>query len=291
MPAATDPRAARQHQITTDELRTRQTIHDQYTVPRVNFTEWVASTMQWQGDEHVLDVGAGAGTYHQAIHDRWPEVNYTGVDASLNMLEQHDLKRGLAQADAHRLPFAEDSFDVLMANHMLYHLRDIDAALTEFRRVLKPEGVLMVATNSVQSMPELQVLMRRAVILLAETGATQVQPPMPASHLFALENGSRRLHRHFYAVVRHDLPSKLVFPEVEPVMEYLESTRTFREPQLPEGVEWDEVMFLMRQQVTHLIDHLGEIVVNKLTGVLLASDRGGFIEGFIHHRDQHAVSE
>jgi SAM-dependent methyltransferase len=186
-------------------------------------------------------------------------------------------------ADAERLPYGDGSFDVLMANHMLYHVQDVEIALQEFRRVLKPDGVLMVATNSQQSMPELQVLMRRAIILLTRSNASQVQPPIPASDLFALENGSRKLARHFYGVVRYDLPGTLVFQEIDPLMAYLESTRDLREPQLPPDVAWDDVMVIMRQQITHLINHLGELVINKLTGVLVASDNGGFIHEFVEH--------
>jgi hypothetical protein len=169
---------------------------------------------------------------------------------------------------------------------MLYHVPDIDRAITEFKRLLKPDGVLLVTTNSTQSMPELQVLMRRAIVLLARTGASQIEAPAPASDLFALENGSKQLSRYFYGVVRHDLPSALVFPDIEPVMTYLESTRNMREPQLPPDVAWDDVMMIMRQQITHLIQHLGSLVINKLTGVLIASDRGDFVRGFVEARER-----
>jgi hypothetical protein len=138
-----------------------------------------------------------------------------------------------------------------------------------------------VATNSTQTMPELQVLMRRAILLLTRTTGTQVRPPAPASDLFALENGSRMLSHHFYAVVRHDLPSKLIFPDTEPLMRYLESTRSLREPQLPEDVNWDDVMLIMNQQASHLVNHLGELAINKINGVLLATDRGDFISEFV----------
>ena len=64
------------------------------------------------------------------------------------------------------------------------------------------------------------------------------------------------------------------------------ATRTLRESQLPEDVAWEDVMMIMEQQITHLVNHLGEMVVNKLTGVLVATDDGGFIEEFIKIRQQ-----
>jgi hypothetical protein len=69
-------------------------------------------------------------------------------------------------------------------------------------------------------------------------------------------------------------------------MKYLESTRTLRESQLPEDVSWEDVMMIMEQQITHLVNHLGEMVVNKLTGVLVASDDGGFIHDFVKIRNE-----
>jgi SAM-dependent methyltransferase len=286
MSALDDPNAVRQQYANDESLRIRQAIHDTFTVPHIDYTAWVLSCMSWRGDETVLDVGCGAGRYLTKLHEVQPGVQYYGIDFSPGMLAKHPARDQVAVGDAQTIPFADGTFDVLMCNHMLYHVHDIDLALGEFRRVLKPDGVLLVATNSTQSMPELQVLMRRAIVLLTRTSAAQVQPPLPASDRFALENGTRQLARHFYAVVRHDLPSVLMFPEVEPVMTYLESTRFIREPQLPPDVNWDDVMMIMRQQVTHLVHHLGELVINKLTGVLLASDRGGFIQEFADYRER-----
>ena len=80
--------------------------------------------------------------------------------------------------------------------------------------------------------------------------------------------------------MRYDLPSTLVFPSIEPVMAYLESTRSIREPQLPETIHWDDLMLVMREQISRVLNHFGELVVNKVTGVLVASDEGGFIREF-----------
>jgi SAM-dependent methyltransferase len=290
MSAFNDPESVRRQYATYDNLRVRQEIHDTYTVPQFDHTRWVIKAANWRGDEAVLDVGSGAGRYYDALTSLQPNVTYYGLDLSPGMIIKHPASGDgrLLIADAGHIPYQDNAFDVIMANHMMYHLPDIDEALVEFRRVLKPEGVLLVATNSVQSMPELQVLMRRAIVLLTRTGASQVQPPLPASHRFALENGSRQLARHFFAVVRHEVPSKLVFTDIEPVMRYLETTREMREPQLPEDVLWDDVMMIMQQQITHLIHHLGELIITKSTGVLVASDTGDFIAEFVQRQQMVA---
>lgn len=285
MVAPNDPEIIHQQYDTDENLRVRQYIHSTYTVPKMDFAESVIDSMRWRGEERVLDVGCGAGSYCERLADNWPEIDYYGVDISVGMLHRHPAHGKIGVADAQLLPFPDHVFDVVMANHMLFHVQDIDAAIEEFRRVLRPGGVLLAATNSANNMAELQVLMRRAILLLARSGTTQIQPPIPPSALFALENGTRRLARHFFAVVRHDMPSKLIFSEIEPVIQYLESTRTVQEPQLPAEVAWEDVMLIMNQQITHLINHLGELTISKLAGVLLASDDGGFVEDFAAIRD------
>lgn len=286
MSASNNPQTVKKQYMTDKNLRIRQEIHEKYTVPQINYVEWVVNSVGWRGDETVLDVGCGSGSYFTALQKYYPDLTYHGMDFSIGMLEKHPASNNLALAEAQTLPYADESFDVVMANHMLYHLPDINLALLELRRVLRPGGVLVTATNSQQNMPELQVLMRRAIVLLSRVGASQIQPPTPSSHAFALENGARHLSQHFYAVVRHDLPSTLIFPEIEPVMAYLESTRMMREPQLPEDVAWEDVMMIMRQQITHLIHHLGELAVRKEVGVLVASDSGDFIQEFITYRQK-----
>ena len=279
-------------QYATDiNLRIRQETHNKYSVPDRSFAEWVLSRAQLRGGERILDIGCGNGIYYEKIQQKKLSLEYVGLDLLGAMVENHPIRTSegnLALANAQDLPFEDNSFDVVMANHTLHHISDMDKAISEARRVLKPNGVFVVATNSMNTMPELQVLMRRAIVLLTRTGAAQVRAPQMPSDRFALENGIRLLSQHFYAVVRHDLPSALVFPDVDPAMAYLESTRDLREPALPEDVIWEDVMMIMRQQINQLIKHLGELVINKYLGVLLASDDGGFIGSQITQMKEEA---
>lgn len=276
--------AVKRQYATNDNLRIRHETHDKYTVPKKDFAEWAIKCVHWRGDEKVLDAGCGPGLYYTRFEEFLPGIRYFGMDLSAGMLMEHPGERErLTVSDVRNLPYPDGFFDVVMANHMLYHVEQVEDAVKELRRVLKPGGIMMVATNSMQTMPELQVLMRRAIVLLTRQGATQVRAPALPSDHFALENGTRLLARYFFAVVRYDLPGALVFPDVEPAIAYLESTRDLREAQLPPDVVWDDVMMIMRQQINQLIKHLGELVINKQVGLLLASDSGGFIEEYMQY--------
>jgi SAM-dependent methyltransferase len=281
MASSFNPRAMQQQYGTQANLQTRIDIHERYTTPRVDFPAWVLDRVTWKGDERVLDVGSGAGTYLPALQQVCANVRYVGSDLSLGMLAAHraGLSGTLVDSDAQALPFAPASFDVVMANHMLYHVPNIPAAIAECKRVLAPNGLLIAATNSTQNMPEFAALFRRALMLLMPPGALVNVPPLPSA-AFALENGSQMLARYFRAVVRYDLPQVMIFDSVDPALSYLNSSRSMREPTLPRGVVWEDLIAIMREQLSRVLNHFGELVVNKLTGVLIATDSGGFISQY-----------
>jgi SAM-dependent methyltransferase len=263
-------------------LAIRQRTHDRYSVPKINFTEWVLARIAWRGDEQVLDVGAGPGTYFDAVLARIPRGQLSAGDLSFGMMRKASRQNKaslLANSDVQALPFPNGTFDVVLANHMLYHVPNLDMGLAEIRRVLKPTGCLVAATNSQFNLPEFEQLIRRAYHLLGATGS-EVEPMKPTAYTFQLEDGANRLARHFFAVARYDLPGALIFPEVQPAIDYINSTRPLREPQLPRRIAWDDFISVMGDQMQRLISHFGELVVNKLTGVLLATDGGAFIRDY-----------
>ncbi|MBN1873723.1 MAG: class I SAM-dependent methyltransferase [Anaerolineae bacterium] len=96
---------------------------------------------------HVLDVGCGHGR-----DIMWFEVRgcaVTGADLSYGMLAQarQIVQSPLVQMDMRNLPFCPAAFDGVWCNAALLHLPkcDVPRALAEFRRLLKPEGVLFIS--------------------------------------------------------------------------------------------------------------------------------------------------
>lgn len=98
----------------------------------------------------ILDIGCAAGRYSRALKDKGFEV--VGIDLSEELLkiakkENPDIPFILA--DMRKLPFLNESFDSVCAIAVLHHLEkhDMDGALQEMRRVLKPGGILWVSTK------------------------------------------------------------------------------------------------------------------------------------------------
>jgi|SRR5688572_464590 SAM-dependent methyltransferase len=88
----------------------------------------------------ILDAGCGIGLLGRL----YPELGLVGLDASFTLLRNattgYDLR---VEASAEALPFADATFDVVVALNMLHHVIDPDAAVGEFARVLKPGGTLV----------------------------------------------------------------------------------------------------------------------------------------------------
>lgn len=110
-----------------------------------------AAIAQWVGvGNRVLEVGVGTGRIAHPVVQAGCHV--VGIDLSDNMLEQvygdPTISRGapglmLAQADMHKLPFADNSFDALLVVHVLHLSNDTPTLLHEMARVLKPGGLLI----------------------------------------------------------------------------------------------------------------------------------------------------
>jgi ubiquinone/menaquinone biosynthesis C-methylase UbiE len=268
-------------------LLIRQRTHELYSVPRVDFSRWVLSRHHWRGDERVLDIGCGPGLYFENLQSLLTTGKIVAADISAGMMKKaktHDNadQMAFAQADVQSLPFADHTFDVVLANHMLFHVNNLEVAFREIHRILKPKGILIAATNSQYSMAEFNTLSRRALTLLGHPPTEDHNEFSRFFESFSLENGSVKLSSRFKTVIRHDLPGAFVFKEPEPVLEYIESTRTVRESSLPEDIKWEDFVNVMTQQVHRLIKHFGELTVYKLSGVFIASDSGGFVSTYMN---------
>lgn len=98
----------------------------------------------------VLDAGTAAGALAEELLGRGADV--TGIDISPSMIEVARSRCGgrgrfLIADLGHRLRFDDNSFDGVVASLVLHYLQDWRPVLTEFARVLRPEGWLIISTD------------------------------------------------------------------------------------------------------------------------------------------------
>lgn len=198
---------------TSTNLETRIIIHEKYSRNKQPFGAWIVSHYDLHPDEKVLELGCGTGSMWQGV--TLPEgCHVTLTDLSAGMLETarqntSHLHSDYALCDAMELPYAEDSFDVVIANMMLYHVPDIDRALREIRRVLKPKGRFFAATFGEHGVTE---------AVLEMLGL-----PCTSNHRFTLQNGSAQLAEHFAQVDIMRRPDALDVTDLSDLIAYLRS--------------------------------------------------------------------
>jgi len=113
--------------------------------------KWQEILREAVGDEKakVLDIGTGPGIIALLLADMGHSV--TGMDLSEDMLKKArenagrlNLQVQFKQGDAENIPFEDGSFDAVVNRHVLWTLPDPHKALTEWKRVLRPGGRLVI---------------------------------------------------------------------------------------------------------------------------------------------------
>lgn len=110
----------------------------------------------------ILDAGCGTGHASRRLKKKFRKSRVFALDLSIGMLKAAARQQGwLARfsrvcADASRLPLADNSVDLIYSNLMLQWCNDLDAVFAEFRRVLKPHGLLSFSTFGPDTLKELR---------------------------------------------------------------------------------------------------------------------------------------
>ncbi len=256
-----------------ERLGVRIRTHELYTRPKMDFTAWVLDLVPWQGDETVLDIGCGSGLYVVPVCERLTRGGRLLCgDLSFGMLlgvvagtTRPSVSR--FNGDAVNLPLADGSCNLVLANHMLYHVPDIERAVAEAHRVLATGGYFVAATNARDSMRGFVNLVKDAC--RAKGHAIEVTDP-PAVQRFSLENGHNAVGAIFREVEMHQHDSALVFPTADPVVAYINSLRPAIGPLLSGSLSWKEVLTEVANRVEAAIDRHGEYRVLKTTGAFVA---------------------
>ncbi|SDX22548.1 Methyltransferase domain-containing protein [Marininema mesophilum] len=209
------------------QLELRRQIHLQYSLSPVPFVDWTLDKLPLRGDERILDAGCGSGGWLFPMANKLScGGEITGLDLSPGMIEGLRKKADqssnihLVISDLQTLPFKASSFDIVMANFCLYHVPNINQAIAELYRVLRPGGYLMAATGSLSNYKELTTIDREC---RERWGFPLVDEKEEGYGRFSLENGDEYLRQYFGWSERYILDDVLVFLEAEPIIDYYAS--------------------------------------------------------------------
>ncbi|WP_171050945.1 class I SAM-dependent methyltransferase [Bacillus sp. BHET2] len=208
-------------------LQTRITIHELYSENKQDWHEWLFEQYKITPNSRILEIGCGDGSFWFKNKDRVPSTwHITLSDFSPGML--HSAKERLKELDSihylqfniEEIPFEDNSMDVIIANHMLYHVPDRKKGVGEIRRVLKPGGVFYASTIGENHMKEFGELVNEFDQSLNFDSALE------HARQFGVENGEKQLRSFFDQIVYKDFPGDLHITDEKAVADYILSSNT-----------------------------------------------------------------
>lgn len=269
MSSWTDRRHLQRQYADPGNLATRVSLYS-FLVPDQDigvqtFEEWVLDHLDWTGAEAVIDVGRGSGAYGPALRCRAGRI--VGLDLSIGMLQSGGAGPSApVVGDAQHLPVTEETFDVVLAAHMLYHVPDIDLALRELRRVLRPGGAALLVANGSADKQEIRDLWQDAAD--AVTGSTISLPAW--TRRFSIDADLEMVTQMFPDIRVDALTGRFRFPTPDPVIAWVNSLRAGTEHEIDDET-WDSVVTELRTRIEQRINQIGHLSVAKVSGVIIAS--------------------
>jgi ubiquinone/menaquinone biosynthesis C-methylase UbiE len=119
--------------------------------PRIYHVKLIGEHLGALQGKRVLDIGCGKGRFARVFHEREPGAEIWGLDLSVQMLRFAPPGMPVAAGSMTALPFASDSFDGAYATESLEHAVEIDVAVGEMCRVVKPGGrIAIIDKNAAQ---------------------------------------------------------------------------------------------------------------------------------------------
>ena len=266
----TDEEKINEQYLDSSNLEKRIRIHD-YSTATEEWMEWVFHKMELKSGMTVLELGCGTGLlWLKNIHKLPQGIHLVLTDRSEGMLQE--TKENLAPykelldernitieysvMDANDLNLKPKMYDAIIANHMLYHVKNRDACLQTIAKALKPDGAFFCSTVGDTHMKEMHKL-------VADFDARIEMPSAHFTVAFRLENAISQLEKHFSAIERHDHENDLIVDDANVIYDYIDSyPGNAHFILLQRGDE-------LREMLQSRIEKEGAIFIHKSTGMFI----------------------
>jgi SAM-dependent methyltransferase len=252
-------------------LNARAQLHRRFSTNQIGWLPWVFKLLDLRPGAQVLECGCGPGwlwRHNLASLPAGCQVILTDLSPGMVAEAETALSRTAHDfrfevADIASLPYDDNHFDIVVANHMLYHVPDRQRAFAEVCRVLKPQGRFLAATNGEQHMQELGQ-MGMELFADRQTNRTAFDLLASASSAFGLENGRAQLETWFGEVALHLYQDSLDVSEVEPLLAYISSSS------IAQANLTEEMRGQIREHIAQEIALRGAFHITKASGLFEA---------------------
>ena len=217
--SSNDSEAVKAQYSSSKGLNIRIAFHDLYSTNKYGYGNWLLSNYEIPEGAKVLELGCGSASMwvgHDDLIARCGTLMLTDLSegmlssAKQNIGERENVTYALT--DIQDIPFDDGSFDVVIANSMLYHVPDLEKGIREVKRVLKNDGVFYCATYGEHNFTD----------VLAEWIDLDGESYRP-NHNFTMQNGEQILRVAFTDVEARFYEDSLCITNIDDLVDYVRS--------------------------------------------------------------------
>lgn len=198
-------------------LALRIEFHAKYSTNKQGLVPWLFEQYKFRENDGILELGCGnAAQWEGRTLPRGCKLLLSDFSPGMLLKARERLSSNSAAfqvIDIQDIPFEDASFDVIIANFMLYHVPDLAKALAEVRRVLKPGGTFYAATCGLNG--------HQAYV---NDALRQINPDsggFAQVFSFTLQNGGERLRKYFTSVERVDYIDSLAVTNARDLVDWI----------------------------------------------------------------------
>ena len=250
-------------------ISSRINLHSLYSVNKEGWFPWIFSKCQIHAGMRILELGCGDGALWTQNLSRLPkDVHITLSDISEGMLR--DARRAIGGKDArfsfctfdcHSIPESLGTFDLVIANHVLFYCEDIGKVCQSVKRVLNPGGKFLCSTYGSLHMREVSLLVQsfdERIVLSADS----------LYERFGRENGSAILSPYFGRITWESYKDELIVTDAEPLISYILSCHGNQNQYLPDRYkDFRSHVKKKTEQGFHITKDAGVFLCEKVTNL------------------------
>ena len=203
-------------------ISARIRLHQEYSTNPQGWFSWIYDQCEIGKCQDILELGCGNGALWTENREKLPDnIRIVLSDISDGMIR--DVRRNIGMEDSRfsfltfdcrNIPFPNQSFDLVIANHVLFYCDDIPAVCREAARILRPGGIFICSTYGKHHMQEISELTHKFDSRIVLSACNLYEQ-------FGLENGLAFLEPYFSDIQCLKYHDSIEIDKSEPLIEYI----------------------------------------------------------------------
>lgn len=214
----------RQHYIDGANLNAEVKLKENFSSDKEGWYNWVFQHIHFFENANILELGCGNGIlWSKNLKAINPKMSIVLAEVSTEILNEARKRIPPTLPNFHfelvvpeHLPFPNECFDIVIANHFLFYTRHVETVLTEIYRVLKKGGHFYCSTIDQDSMNELETLIKEFDSKISFVKSKLIEN-------FGVTIGKKMLTKYFNNVNYLTYKERLVIRDSKELLEYIYS--------------------------------------------------------------------